>query len=39
MQKELNYLSRAVTNPEHPYIAILGGSKISGKIDVIKNLL
>lgn len=39
MQKELEYLSKAVTNPEHPYVAILGGSKISGKIDVIKNLL
>lgn len=39
MQKELEYLSKAVANPEHPYIAILGGSKISGKIDVIKNLL
>lgn len=39
MQKELEYLSKAVANPEHPYAAILGGSKISGKIDVIKNLL
>ena len=39
MQKELEYLSRAIANPEHPYVAILGGSKISGKIDVIKNLL
>jgi len=39
MQKELEYLSKAVGNPEHPYIAILGGSKISGKIDVINNLL
>lgn len=39
MQKELEYLSKAVSNPVHPYVAILGGSKISGKIDVIKNLL
>lgn len=39
MEKELEYLSKAVSNPEHPYVAILGGSKISGKIDVIKNLL
>jgi len=39
MQKELEYLSKAISNPEHPYVAILGGSKISGKIDVIKNLL
>jgi len=39
MQKELEYLSKAIANPVHPYVAILGGSKISGKIDVIKNLL
>ncbi len=39
MQKELDYLSRVISSPAHPFIAILGGSKISGKIDVIKNLL
>lgn len=39
MQKELDYLSKVITSPEHPFIAILGGSKISGKIDVIKNLI
>jgi phosphoglycerate kinase len=39
MQKEIEYLSKAVTNPEHPFVVILGGSKISGKIDVINNLL
>ncbi|MCI0449664.1 MAG: phosphoglycerate kinase [Chlorobi bacterium] len=39
MQKELEYLSKAISIPAHPYTAILGGSKISGKIDVIKNLL
>lgn len=39
MQKELEYLSKVITDPEHPFIAILGGSKISGKIDVINNLL
>jgi phosphoglycerate kinase len=39
MQKELEYLGTAVTNPERPYTAILGGAKISGKIDVINNLL
>ncbi|MFI5145223.1 MAG: phosphoglycerate kinase [Ignavibacteria bacterium] len=39
MEKELDYLSRVITNPERPFIAILGGSKISGKIDVINNLL
>jgi phosphoglycerate kinase len=39
MQKELDYLGRAVGNPARPYAAILGGAKISGKIDVIHNLL
>jgi phosphoglycerate kinase len=39
MEKELTYLSKVITNPERPLLAILGGSKISGKIDVIKNLL
>ncbi|MCF8412027.1 MAG: phosphoglycerate kinase [Melioribacteraceae bacterium] len=39
MQKELDYLGKAVMNPEKPFTAILGGAKISGKIDVIQNLL
>jgi phosphoglycerate kinase len=39
MQKELQYLGSAVTNPQRPFTAILGGSKISGKIDVLQNLL
>ena len=39
MEQELEYLGRAVTNPEHPYIAILGGAKISDKIDVVETLL
>lgn len=39
MEKELNYLGRAVASPERPYCAILGGAKISGKIDVINNLI
>lgn len=39
MKKEIDYLSRAVGNPERPYVAILGGAKISGKIDVIQNLM
>ena len=39
MEKEIEYLGRAVANPGRPYIAILGGAKISGKIDVIQNLL
>ncbi|HVF25967.1 MAG TPA: phosphoglycerate kinase [Anaerolineales bacterium] len=39
MEQELEYLGRAVANPEHPYIAILGGAKISDKIDVVETLL
>ena len=39
MQKELDYLGKALAKPKRPYCAILGGAKISGKIDVIKNLL
>jgi len=39
MEKELEYLGRALTNPKKPFVAILGGSKISGKIDVIESLL
>ena len=39
MQKELDYLGNALANPRRPYCAILGGAKISGKIDVINNLL
>ena len=39
MEKELDYLGSALANPEKPYCAILGGAKISGKIDVINNLM
>jgi len=39
MQKELEFLGKALQNPERPFVAILGGAKISGKIEVIKNLL
>ena len=39
MEKELEFLGRATENPEHPYVAILGGAKISDKIGVIENLL
>ena len=39
MDKELKYLGGVLTNPAHPFIAIIGGAKISGKIDVIQSLL
>ncbi len=39
MEQELEYLGKATQNPPHPYIAILGGAKISDKIAVIENLL
>ncbi len=39
MEKELKYLSEAIGKPKRPLCAILGGSKISGKIDVLENLL
>jgi phosphoglycerate kinase len=39
MEKEIQYLGQAVSNPKRPFIAILGGAKISDKIGVIRNLL
>ena len=39
MEKEITYLGKALEAPEKPFVAIIGGSKISGKIDVISNLL
>lgn len=39
MEKEIRYLDGAVRNPARPFVAVLGGAKISGKIDVITNLL
>ncbi len=39
MQKEIDFLGNAVNNPERPFVAILGGSKVSSKISVIDNLL
>jgi phosphoglycerate kinase len=39
MEKELDYLGRVVNNPEHPFVAILGGAKVSDKIPVINALI
>ena len=39
MEKELQYLGELLTKPKHPFVAVLGGAKISGKIDVIRSLL
>ncbi len=39
MEKELKYLGRALENPEHPFIAIIGGAKISGKLEVLHSLM
>ncbi|MGH9580286.1 MAG: phosphoglycerate kinase [Terriglobales bacterium] len=39
MQKELEYLGRALEDPQRPFVAILGGAKVSDKIEVIRNLL
>ena len=39
LEKEITYLGKVLESPEHPFVAIIGGAKISGKIDVIMNLM
>lgn len=39
LDKEINYFDKALSNPEHPFVAVLGGAKVSDKIKVIENLL
>jgi phosphoglycerate kinase len=39
LEKEINFLGKALADPEHPFVAILGGAKVSDKIGVIENLL
>jgi phosphoglycerate kinase len=39
LEKEIEYLGRAIESPKRPFVAILGGAKISGKIDVLMNLM
>ncbi len=39
MEKELTYLGKALTNPARPFVAILGGAKVSDKIEVVENLM
>ncbi|MEM9954257.1 MAG: phosphoglycerate kinase [Chloroflexota bacterium] len=39
LEKEIDYLANAIENPEKPFVAILGGAKVAGKIDVIQALL
>ena len=39
LERELKYLGQALENPKRPFVAVLGGAKVSGKIDLIENLL
>jgi phosphoglycerate kinase len=39
MEKELKYLGRAVSNPDRPFVSVLGGAKVSDKIEVVQNLM
>ena len=39
LDKEVQYLGQAVANPEHPFVAIIGGAKVSGKLEVLTSLI
>ena len=39
MEKELAYLGKAISNPDRPFVAVLGGAKVSEKIEVVRNLM
>jgi phosphoglycerate kinase len=39
MEKEINYIGKTLENPQHPFVAIIGGAKVSDKIGVVTNLL
>jgi phosphoglycerate kinase len=39
MEKELAYLGKAISNPERPFVSVLGGAKVSDKIEVVQNLM
>ncbi len=39
MEKELAYIGKAITNPARPFVAIIGGAKVSDKIEVVENLM
>jgi phosphoglycerate kinase len=39
MEKELTYLGKAISNPDRPFISVLGGAKVSDKIEVVRNLM
>ncbi len=39
LEKEIEYLGNAVRNPQHPFVAVVGGAKVSGKLEVLRNMM